>query len=330
MDNNNSDEPTLASIFQYMKNMAEENKTTSNLVKDLTSRINTLEDDNITSSIHKRRVDTGKGGPFKKAKLSSINDPVVVNSDTFVVDNMRQAGPIISGPVVQTYRSENTSTKQAVPTISEPIARSSVSKVNVDLNNNTNPLVIDSYITDDNYNLEQEGENIRLEELEQIYLSNENSDISNIAPRLDNEVFTTVDTALNIDHDQESGLPIITSKLGSNWALKESTIKWFRTVADLELDEDQVATIEDQYVPSEECVEDFMPPPHIPSVFWNKIKTNSSELFKQRAMYKSQKLSTLALKPLLSVIDKLDRGDPIISDIASSIQLICAANLQLR
>ena len=317
MDNDSSNEPSLASIFQYMKNMADDSKKTNNLVEKLSERLNTLENSGSCSDTNLKRSSRGsKGGPYKRSKISTGNF-----EKPHMVENAEQPVPIASGPIIQPVFSTDASAVQPDPFLSGPIAMPSENAID-----QNNLIVIDSVISDDTSNIELDGDTIQLDELEQIYLSKENSHPpASYAAPLPQDTNNLVITS---DQPLENNIPIICSKEGSNWNLSDDTLKWYKTVADLNLDDEQIRDIEEQFVPSDDCSTDFIPPT-IPIVFCNKLKNNSSELYKQRSVYKAQKISTLAIKPLLSVLDNLDRNDPNLAHIATSIQLICTANLQL-
>ena len=105
-------------------------------------------------------------------------------------------------------------------------------------------------------------------------------------------------------------IPIVSSEIEPTWSLDPRTLKWFEKVADIELKQDQVDSILEDFVPHEELEEHFTPP-MLPIYIWNRIKTESShDINKQRVVYKSQKLTSSALKPLPTVVGNLDSEDP--------------------
>lgn len=324
---NESSEPSLASIFALVKDMSDKNKKTTDMVVNLTNRIDSLEANPSLfkgTSLPKRKLHSLKSitVPAKKQRIADHNNndsnSSIVENQSFNIQGSKQSVPSIRGPVAKSLSSSTTSAKQQDPFIREPLAMPGRSIETSNLPSNS-ALVIDSTITNDYTDLELEGDNIELEELERMFLTNdEETEPATSSKESDTEVNP---------HD-DNDLPIICNKAGGNWEISEDTMKWYQTVADLELDNDQMASLEDMYVPPDNLVADFVPPP-IPNVFWNKMRNNSTELYKQKAILKSQKMNTLAIKPLLSVLDQMDRNDPKVNMIASSVQLMCSANLQL-
>ena len=69
-------------------------------------------------------------------------------------------------------------------------------------------------------------------------------------------------------------------------------------------------------------------PPHLPPALWQKTRASPQNTLKERSLFRIQNLSSSAIKPLLDVLDSLDAQDPNREKIASSIQLLCSANLR--
>lgn len=322
-----SNEPSLAAIFELVKDLSEKNNKTNNLVDKLSLRLDSIE----SSPKRKGTSQKQKGGPFKRSKPDVNNNAEPAESLTSITKNQicsvqgsKQSVPSRSGSLAKSLGFTNTCAKQPAPLIREPLAKPCGASSRVVSDSAHSTLVLDAVITDDYTDLELEGDNVALEDLERMFLENEDESDNSATAR--NEAST--DTEKSVVSTKESNLPIISNETNGNWHISEDTLQWYQTVADLELDEEQILNLEELYSSSDNIAEEFVPP-KVPSVFWNKIRHNNVELYKHKSVMKSQKLTTLAVKPLLSVLDKMDRNDPNVSMIASSIQLICSANLQL-
>lgn len=134
--------------------------------------------------------------------------------------------------------------------------------------------------------------------------------------------------AINVSEDNPISLPILGADTSPKWSLSDTTFNWFRKVADLELKEDHISSVAEEFPLSDTMASDFLPP-EIPPLFWNKIKTNPSDYLKQKLLYKAQKLNCLALRPLLSIVNNMTQNDPNMGNLTSAIQLICSSNLLL-
>ena len=113
------------------------------------------------------------------------------------------------------------------------------------------------------------------------------------------------------DSDDMGGIPVLGSKEQTNWNPPKNPFKWFKTVADTELTEEQLEEFLIRFSPPAD-VEGHFEPPKLPNVIWNKISSGgrTDEYFKQRSLFKSQKLLTSTIKPLLTVLDSLNPTDP--------------------
>lgn len=127
--------------------------------------------------------------------------------------------------------------------------------------------------------------------------------------------------------DFDEFLPIISTTSKSNWSPCDEVLNWYTKVADIDLSDEQAREISDKYVPSSSISSHFEPP-HLPPALWQKTKSSAQNTYKERSLFRIQSLSTSAIKPLLDVLDSLDAQDPNREKIASSIQLICSANLR--
>ena len=143
--------------------------------------------------------------------------------------------------------------------------------------------------------------------------------------------FLLPDEELSIASSSDSSpeLPIMGSENVGSWMPSARTMDWFYKVADHELDDGQIDSLFDKFLPSPEIAPHFEPP-KLPKPIWDRLaKRNKEEVIKQRSIFKSQKLLCGALMPLLSVLDSLDSKDPNQKLLASAIQVLCSANLKL-
>ena len=141
-----------------------------------------------------------------------------------------------------------------------------------------------------------------------------------------NQILTNSDSESEISVEAPSQYPILDTEIPPTWHPSDDVLKWFAQVADIELKDDQVSDISESYVPKAEVDAHFQPP-LIPKPLWQKCKASHTE-HKQMSLLKIQQSTTLAIKPLLSVLETLDSADPRQKQIASSIQLLCSSNLK--
>ena len=133
------------------------------------------------------------------------------------------------------------------------------------------------------------------------------------------------------DSDDLGGIPVIGPKQQFNWVPPKNSFKWFQNIADTELSEDQLEDFMSRFV-SPTDTECHFEPPKLPNVIWSKLTAGggkSDEYFKQRSIFKSQKLLSSTMKPLLSVLNSLKPSDPNQEILASAIQVLCTTNLQM-
>lgn len=314
-----SDNISLSSIF--------------NLVKSLGDRISVIEEAN--GRVNKRRspdYDTEEPpmGPNKRLRHESMatsctnvtNYAKPGNTSTGNVQFQHPVGSVMVGNSLSNPQSR---VRQLVPSQGEPSAAVFENRETTEVPDETHPLVINAVITEDFSNLEN-CSNVDLDELEQRVLEDAGSECSSDhSNQIVNNNQPIPDTNANAN---APALPILGNNSAQNWTISDETLAWFRQVADLDLHEDEISEIDQAFNPSEEIKKDFIPP-DIPSALWNKMKSNNAEYYKQKALLRTQKLNCMALKPLLSVIEKLDKSDQNIPMLTSAIQLMCCANLQL-
>lgn len=137
------------------------------------------------------------------------------------------------------------------------------------------------------------------------------------------------DSSIEPNDEIDLGIPILSSVTDPTWNPPERSFEWFKKVADLELSDDQIQGIMADFVPSDEVNKHFIPPMFPPSI-WNRIKEeNSPEIIKHRVIFRSQKLLSSAMMPLMTVLDSLKKEDPNQKLLASAMQMICTSNLHL-
>jgi len=149
--------------------------------------------------------------------------------------------------------------------------------------------------------------------------------------QIENAEFHDLENAILRDSspvNDNSDLPVIGCPSNPTWEPSKKALEWYRKVADIEIKYNEFNEIKAKFSPNEEISRDFTPP-EVPPIISNSLKPDSSEMFKQNALSKSQEFIFTAMAPLLDVLkDSEDRS--IKSKVASSIQMLCTANLKLN
>lgn len=130
----------------------------------------------------------------------------------------------------------------------------------------------------------------------------------------------TVETNIN--------LPILGSQQVPNWEPPKEIWEWFLKVSDLELNETQISDLSDNFNAASDVAE-HLQPPNLPDSLWQKVKTSKPDLFQHSSLFKIQKTMCLALKPLLSTLASPSLDDSARNNLATTVQLICTANLKI-
>ena len=132
------------------------------------------------------------------------------------------------------------------------------------------------------------------------------------------------------EDEEPDNFRVLGSEPSPSWVPPKKSMNWYTKIADIELKDNEVQQIEQDFShPSAE--EHHFIPPKFPNTIWDAVKASPSDLYKQRICYKAQNLNYLAIKPLLSVLETLDPKDTSnINNITASIQLLCTSNLQLN
>lgn len=130
--------------------------------------------------------------------------------------------------------------------------------------------------------------------------------------------------------EDSSDFPIIGSDGVHTWIPPTKAFSWFQKVVDVGISDEQFKAIDKSYSPPEKDAH-FFEPPKLPSAVWDAVKPVKTSCWKLKACHKAQAYVTTAIKPLLSVLDSLDRSDDETrKKIANSIQLLSTANLQFN
>ena len=154
-------------------------------------------------------------------------------------------------------------------------------------------------------------------------------DVDTDATRLENILLAESNDNDLLESDSDHDIPIIGNEDDSTWVVPKRAFNWFNKIADLELSDSKIDECLADFIPPEDVAHHFEPP-MLPSVIWNKVRHgNAAELQKQRTIFRSQKLLSSSLMPLLTALDSMNKHDPNQKLIASAIQLISTSNLQL-
>ena len=115
----------------------------------------------------------------------------------------------------------------------------------------------------------------------------------------------------------------------ASWNPDKKVLDWYLKVADIELKPENLKKLKEAYKSSSDHESHFSPPRFSPGI-WNAITSGSShaDSYRLKTINKAQDKLYLALKPLLSVLSKCNKGQK--SELTSAIQLLCSANLTLN
>ena len=128
------------------------------------------------------------------------------------------------------------------------------------------------------------------------------------------------------EEELEFGFPILGGIDPPTWYLSKEVLRWYKTVADIDLEKESLKDINEQYKSKEELVEHFRPP-KLPEPLWSSMKSTSNA-FRQKVIFQAQEYLVTALKPQLSMLEKCSDGQK--EKLTTAIQLICTSNLQLN
>ena len=131
------------------------------------------------------------------------------------------------------------------------------------------------------------------------------------------------ETCISGNNDDAPGFrkfPTLSRSDNATWHPSTYLIDWYKVVADTELDDEQIASVTDDFKPPDDLAAIFEPP-LLSKAIWSRCKSFPAELQLQKSLSSVQKTVSSAIKPLLSVLDSLDSSDPNRAEIASAIQL---------
>ena len=130
------------------------------------------------------------------------------------------------------------------------------------------------------------------------------------------------------DNSSDSDFEVIGGPPEAAWTISQKVMKWFLTVADIELKKDDFEELKKRYKPSEENASHFEPP-KLPAGIWQTItQSNHADAYKLKHIHRAQDSIYLALCPLLSVLQKVDRSTR--AELTTAVQLIAHSNLLLN
>lgn len=112
------------------------------------------------------------------------------------------------------------------------------------------------------------------------------------------------------NEESEVNFDILGAEAEATWSPPKKSFSWFKKVADLNLNDDQIDKIRESYSLSSFVAEHF-DPSRFPNSIWQKFLTSSytGNSFKIKTIFKSQSNISLAMMPLLSVLDSFDPSD---------------------
>lgn len=307
----------LSQFSDLLKNLSEESKKNSLAIKALNKKLDVSSkkrhrisdsDSNESDEENVLRLSTftkGKQGPSKKARVSFV-DPGPSTSKEFKPSGtssnplpIKDSG-LKNRPVCQISDNSRVSRSQhKVPACSELTVEPISDSDEVDeLHENTGNIVSDA------------------EMLENLLLSESLDPTGNIS---------------HSDSSEDFEIPTLGSEPNFNWEPPKKAFAWFQKIADTELTDNQLEDFLGRFVPTDDVSQHFQPP-KMPKIIWNQLcagSSNSAEMYKQRTVFKSQKLLGSSIMPLLTVLESLKGTDPNREFLASAIQMICTSNLQL-
>ena len=113
-----------------------------------------------------------------------------------------------------------------------------------------------------------------------------------------------------------------------NWVPHPKVLSWYQKVANKSLSDSILKEINDNYIPPEDISSSFSPA-KFPAQIWQSIKESKFDYSKQKFLYNLQGHTYNAIKPLLSILPKIN-DDEIKSEITTAIQLLCVSNLEMN
>ena len=127
---------------------------------------------------------------------------------------------------------------------------------------------------------------------------------------------------------EDFNLPVLGKNDNKNWSPHPKVLNWLNNVIDRHLPDSILKEINDKFTPPDDIAH-FFSPAKLPDSIWRSIKDNSFNAQKQKFLYNLQSSVLNSIKPILSVLPKIQ--DPNIKkDLSNSVQMICSANLDFN
>lgn len=288
---------TLETINAFLKTIMADNRNNHDTLKNLSNRITSLENSNSKTEpshptyLNLKRKDTASHG--SKGGPIKRSKPLSDNNNNLITEDSSH-GVLTPGAM---HPVAGSSRQSAEPGVVRP-----------QLGSNTSMRTCSEAqpsSDDDEY---ENYLNCEVSDIEQLVDINNESDVES--------------------HDKSPfDLPVIGDKREVMWKPPTRVMDWFQNVADIELKAEKLDEISESYI-SDGDVQKHFSPPVLPQALWQKAKTSQNDMFQQRSLLKIQDIQTLAIKPLLSVLSMNNCPQSIQNSIASSIQLLCTANLK--
>lgn len=313
---------------QILKELLVETRSNNASVRSLLERVSVLEERATSNESVERRPTKRKEQPNNVSKdLNSTSKSSSTATATKKIKLVSSGSypPITPGVKKLSSVLKTKTVSLTKPSASQPVPGSSSGQT-ASPGNARNQHVIP------NLTISESSANPFLDQPDDFETSGDETDFermtNNSIPDLDQILNEELSDSKSEDESDEDVIPILDSETAPTWKPSDKVLKWYTQVADIELKDEQISEISDKFSPPAEIDVHFQPP-QLPKALWQKCKSSSLEFQRQRTLWKIQQSSSLAIKPLLSVLETLESGDPKRKDIAASIQLICSSNLKM-
>ena len=112
-----------------------------------------------------------------------------------------------------------------------------------------------------------------------------------------------------------------------NWSPSKEALEFYMQAVDVQLKSEINKALVDKYKSSDKIDEHFSAP-HLPEALWNAVQGDFHDSNRLKAIFKIQNNLFLAIKPLLSLLDTVEKEQADV--LLESIELICSSNLDLN
>ena len=112
-----------------------------------------------------------------------------------------------------------------------------------------------------------------------------------------------------------------------NWSPSKESLEFYMQAVDVQLKSEINKALVDKYKSSDKIDEHFSAP-RLPEALWNAVQGDFHDSNRLKAVFKIQNNLFLAIKPLLSLLDTVEKEQADM--LLESIQLICSSNLDLN